>query len=31
VRDKPTMKSMKMFSHFHSGIFKGCRFPMGLK
>jgi hypothetical protein len=31
VRGKPTMKSMQMFSHFHSGILKGCRFPVGLK
>jgi hypothetical protein len=31
VRGKPTMKSMQMFSHFHSGILKGCRFPAGLK
>jgi hypothetical protein len=31
VRGKPTMKSMQMFSHFHLGILKGCRFPAGLK
>jgi hypothetical protein len=31
VRGKPTMKSMQMFSHFHSGILKGCRFSVGLK
>jgi hypothetical protein len=31
VRGKPTMKYMQMFSHFHSGILKGCRFPVGLK
>jgi hypothetical protein len=31
VRGKPTIKSMQMFSHFHSGILKGCRFPAGLK
>jgi hypothetical protein len=31
VRGKPIIKSMQMFSHFHSGIFKGCRFPAGLK
>jgi hypothetical protein len=26
----PTMKSIHMFSHFHSGMLKGCRFPAGL-
>jgi hypothetical protein len=31
VRGKPTMKSMQMFSHFHSRILKGCRFLTGLK
>jgi hypothetical protein len=31
VRDKPTMKSMQMFSHFHSGMLKGCRFLAGLR
>jgi hypothetical protein len=31
VWGKPTMKSMQMFSHFHSGILKGCRFSPGLK
>jgi hypothetical protein len=31
VRGKPTMKSMQKFSHFHSGMLKGCRFPAGLK
>jgi hypothetical protein len=31
VRGKPTTKSMQMFSHFHSGILKGCRFLTGLK
>jgi hypothetical protein len=31
LRGKPTMKSMQMFSHFHSGILKGCRFSAGLK
>jgi hypothetical protein len=31
VRGKPTMKFMQMFSHFHSGILKGCKFPAGLK
>jgi hypothetical protein len=25
------MKSMQMFSHFHSGMLKGCRLPEGLK
>jgi hypothetical protein len=30
VRGKPTMKSMQMFSHFHSGMLKGCRFLVGL-
>jgi hypothetical protein len=31
VRGKPMMKSMRMFSHFHSRILKGCRFLTGLK
>jgi hypothetical protein len=31
VRGKPTMKSIQIFSHFHSGMLKGCRFPTGLK
>jgi hypothetical protein len=31
VRGKPTMKSIHLFSHFHSGILKGCTFPAGLK
>jgi hypothetical protein len=31
VRGKPTMKSIQMFSHFHLGMLKGCRFPTGLK
>jgi hypothetical protein len=31
VRGKPTIKSMQMFSHFHLGMLKGCRFPVGLK
>jgi hypothetical protein len=31
VRGRATMKSMQMFSHFHSGILKGCRFSVGLK
>jgi hypothetical protein len=31
VRDKPTIKSIQMFSHFHSGMLKGCRFLAGLK
>jgi hypothetical protein len=31
VWGKPTMKSMQMFSHFHSGMLKGCRFLAGLK
>jgi hypothetical protein len=31
VRGKPTMKSIQMFSHFHSGMLNGCRFPTGLK
>jgi hypothetical protein len=31
VRGKPIMKSMQMFSHFHSGMLKSCRFPVGLK
>jgi hypothetical protein len=28
---KPTMKSMQMFSYFHSGMLKGYKFPAGLK
>jgi hypothetical protein len=31
VRGKPIMKSMQMFSYFHSGMLKGCRFPTVLK
>jgi hypothetical protein len=31
VRGKPMMKSMQMFFHFHLGILKGYRFPVGLK
>jgi hypothetical protein len=31
VQGKRRMKSMQMFSHFHSGILKGCRFSVGLK
>jgi hypothetical protein len=31
VWGKPTMKSIHMFSHFHTGMLKGCRFPVGLK
>jgi hypothetical protein len=31
VRDKPTMKSIQMFSHFHSGTLKGYKFWAGLK
>jgi hypothetical protein len=31
VRGKPTMKSIQMFSHFHLGMLKGCRFLVGLK
>jgi hypothetical protein len=31
VQGKPTMNSIQMFSHFHSGILKGCRFLAGLK
>jgi hypothetical protein len=31
MRGKPTIKSMQMFSHFHSGMLKGCRFLAGLK
>jgi hypothetical protein len=31
VRGKPTMKSIQIFSHFHSGMLKGCRFPGGLR
>jgi hypothetical protein len=31
VRGKPIMKYMQMFSHFHLGMLKGCRFPTGLK
>jgi hypothetical protein len=31
VRGKPTIKFIHMFSHFHSGMLKGHRFPVGLK
>jgi hypothetical protein len=31
VWDKPTMKYIHMFSHFHMGMLKGCRFSVGLK
>jgi hypothetical protein len=31
VQGKPMMKSMQMFSHFHSVILKGCWFPASLK
>jgi hypothetical protein len=31
VRGKPTMKSMHISFHFHSGMLKGYRFPVGLK
>jgi hypothetical protein len=31
VRGKPIMKSMQVFSHFHSGILKGRMFLAGLK
>jgi hypothetical protein len=31
VRDKPTMKSMQMFSHFYSRMLKGYRFLVSLK
>jgi hypothetical protein len=31
VRDKPTMKCMHIFSHFHLGILKGYRFSASLK
>jgi hypothetical protein len=31
VWGKPTMKSIQMFSHFHSRMLKGCRFFVGLK
>jgi hypothetical protein len=31
VRGKPPMKSIQMFSHFHSGMLKGFTFPVGLK
>jgi hypothetical protein len=31
VRGKPTMKSIQIFSHFHSRMLKGCRFSVGLK
>jgi hypothetical protein len=31
VGGKATRKSMQMFSHFHSGMLKGCRFPTSLK
>jgi hypothetical protein len=30
VRGNPTMKSIPISSHFHSGIFKGCSSPAGL-
>jgi hypothetical protein len=30
VRGNPTMKSILISSHFHSGIFKGCSNPAGL-
>jgi hypothetical protein len=28
---RSTMKSIQMFSHFHSGMLKGCRFSVSLK
>jgi hypothetical protein len=31
VRSKFTIKSIHMFSHFHSGMLKDCRFPAGLR
>jgi hypothetical protein len=31
VWGKPTMKPIHMFSHFHLGMLKGCRFLVGLK
>jgi hypothetical protein len=31
VWGKPTIKSMQIFFHFHSGMLKGCRFSAGLK
>jgi hypothetical protein len=31
VRGNPTMTSIYMFSRFHSGMLKGCRFPTGFK
>jgi hypothetical protein len=31
VRGKPTLKSMQMFSYFHSGMLKGCWLPAVLK
>jgi hypothetical protein len=31
MRGKPTMKSIHMFSHFHSGMLKGSRFSVGKK
>jgi hypothetical protein len=31
VRGKSTMKSIQMLSHFHSGMLRCCRFPVGLK
>jgi hypothetical protein len=30
VRGKPILKSIQMFSYFHSGMLKGCRFLAGL-
>jgi hypothetical protein len=31
VRGRPTMKSIQMSSHLHSGILKGYKFPASLK
>jgi hypothetical protein len=31
VWGKPTMKSIQMFSHFHSRMLQGCRFLVGLE
>jgi hypothetical protein len=31
VRDKPIMKSIHIFSQFHLGMLKGCRFSAGPK
>jgi hypothetical protein len=31
VRGKPTVKSMQIFFHFHSGMLNGCRFLAGLR